>query len=201
LGWQADRTTLLAVGSKRVDGLAEALHVVNHSGLPLQLAVVSGGDADLYHQFQEMEWHTITHLYNYINNMHELMSAADIILCKPGGLIVTEALACGRPMLLIGTLLGQEKGNAEYVVEGGAGELAQDPVAVLESLCHWMEHGGALLAQRSEAAARLGAPRAAYDIAQLAWQAAQHGPQHKRSRPMFSRQRLLGLFDSNKVKY
>lgn len=201
LGWQAERKTILAVGSKRVDGLAEALHVINHSGFPLQLAVVAGGDEDLYHQLQEMEWHAVTHLYNYVNNMHELMNAADIILCKPGGLIVTEALACGRPMLLIGTLPGQEKGNAEYVVEGGAGEMGPDPIGVLETLCHWLEHGGALLEQRSAAAARLGTPRAAYDVAQIAWEAAQRGLQRKHTRPLIRRERLLGLFDSNKVKY
>jgi 1,2-diacylglycerol 3-beta-galactosyltransferase len=97
-------------------------------------------------------------------------------MCKAGGLIVTEALACGLPLLLIDVLPGQEAGNADYVVQGGAGELAQDPVAALEILYHWFEKDAALLAERAEHARRLGRPRAAHEVAAHAWAAAERGP-------------------------
>lgn len=32
---------------------------------------------------------------------------------------MTETLVCGKLLLLIGTIPGQEIGNAEYVVNGG----------------------------------------------------------------------------------
>lgn len=50
LGWPSDLTTVLAVGSKRVKHLPGILRALNHSGLPLQLTVVAGGDDALYHQ-------------------------------------------------------------------------------------------------------------------------------------------------------
>lgn len=49
LGWRADLTTLLAVGSKRVDRLDDVLNAVNHSGLPLQIAAVAEGTASSSH--------------------------------------------------------------------------------------------------------------------------------------------------------
>ncbi len=177
LGWAPELTTVLAVGSKRVKNLSGVLQALNHSALPLQLAAVAGGDDVLYHQLQKVEWHVPAHIYNYVENMPALMHAADCIVCKAGGLIVTESLACGLPVLLTDVIAGQETSNAEYVVAGGAGELVYDPLQGLETVYHWLADGGAMLAQRSQNATRLGNPRAAYKVAELAWEAALRGPQ------------------------
>ena len=91
---------------------------------------------------------------------------------KAGGLTVTETLACGLPIILINVIPGQETGNADYVVNGNAGDLARDPMEVLEVMCHWLEKEGELYNVRSLNARSLGRPRAAYDIAELVWAAA-----------------------------
>jgi 1,2-diacylglycerol 3-beta-galactosyltransferase len=144
--------------------------------LPIQLAVVAGGDDELYERLHEIEWHVATHLYNFVENMPTLMGAADAIVCKAGGLIVTESLASGLPMLLIDVLPGQETGNARYVIEGGAGELVDDPLDALETVYHWLEKDGALLAERANRARELGRPEASHSIAELVWVAGQRGP-------------------------
>jgi 1,2-diacylglycerol 3-beta-galactosyltransferase len=201
LGWPArpDLTTVLAVGSKRVGHLAEVVHALNHSGLPLQLALVAGGDDELYRQFQSTEWHVPTHVYNFVDDMPTLMHAADCIVCKAGGLMVTESLACGLPILLTDVIEGQETSNARYVVEGGAGELAQSPIEGLESMCHWLANGGALLAQQAENARRLGRPRAAYDVAELAWAAAANGPHSQPERHGLELPKLTELLKRHDV--
>jgi UDP-N-acetylglucosamine:LPS N-acetylglucosamine transferase len=176
LGWQPELTTVLVAGSKRTEHLYDALHVLNHSGLPIQLAVVAGGDDEQYRRLQQIEWHRVAHVYNFVDNMPTLLRAADCVLGKAGGLIVSEALACGRPLLLADVIEGQETGNAGYVVAGGAGELADNPVEALEILCHWLDRDGRLLGERTENARRLGRPRAAYDIAESVWALAQIGP-------------------------
>ena len=171
LGWDPDLTTLLVVGSRRVRDMGGFLRMLNHAGLPLQLAIVAGGDDALYAELQEIEWHGPTHTYNFVENMPALMRASDLILCKAGGLIVTEALACGLPLLLIDVLPGQEEGNAEYVVEHGAGELAEKPMDALAILYHWLEDDGQLLAERAGNARQIGRPQAAYEIAERVWHA------------------------------
>ena len=37
---------------------------------------------------EQVEWHRVAHLYNYVDDMPMLMHGADCILCKAGGLIV-----------------------------------------------------------------------------------------------------------------
>jgi 1,2-diacylglycerol 3-beta-galactosyltransferase len=171
LGWRPDLFTILAVGSKRIEHLYDALRVLNHSGLPLQLVVVAGGDDELYQRFQETEWHVETHCYNFVAEMGTFMRAADCILSKAGGLIVSEALACGLPMILVDVIPGQETGNANHVVSGNAGVLARDPIEVLETMCHWLEADWRLYRQQAQNARRIGYPRAAYDVAELVWAA------------------------------
>jgi 1,2-diacylglycerol 3-beta-galactosyltransferase len=138
----------------------------------VQLVVVAGGDDELYRRFQETEWHVETHCYNFVKDMGTFMRAADCILSKAGGLIVSEALACGLPLILVDVIPGQETGNAEWVVSGNAGALARDPIEVLDTMCHWLEKDRRLYQQQAENARRLGHPRAAYDVADLAWVAA-----------------------------
>lgn len=181
LEWDPDLFTVLAMGSKRVENLYESLHALNHSGLPLQLVIVTGGDDALYQRFQQTEWHQTIHLYNFVTNMAELMRASDCVIGKAGGLTVTEALACGLPIILINVIPGQETGNANYVVNENAGDLAQNPMEVLEIMCHWLKKEGELYKTRSQNARNLGQPRAAYDIAELIWSAAnniQQDPPH-----------------------
>jgi UDP-N-acetylglucosamine:LPS N-acetylglucosamine transferase len=172
LGWHPDLFTVLAIGSKRVEHLYDALRILNHSGLPLQLVVIAGGDDELYQRFQETEWHVETHIYNYVTEMGTFMRAADCVLSKAGGLTVSEALACGLPMILIDVIPGQETGNANHVVSGNAGVLARDPIDVLETVCHWLEKDRQSYQHQAQNARRLGHPRAAYDVADLAWEAA-----------------------------
>jgi len=172
LRWRQDLFTVLAVGSKRVMHLYDSLRVLDHSGFPLQLVVVAGGDEELFQRFQRTEWHVETHVYNFVAEMGPFFGAADCVLTKAGGLIVSEALAAGLPLILIDVIPGQETGNAEYVVSGDAGERVQDPVEVLEAMCHWLAKGRLHYIQQAQNARRLGRPRAAFDVAELIWAAA-----------------------------
>lgn len=169
LGWQEDLFTVLAIGSKRVEHLYDALWVLNHSGFPLQLVIAAGGDQDFYQRCQETEWHVATHVYDFVTEMGTFMRAADCVLGKAGGLTVSEALACGLPLILVDVIPGQETGNADHVVSGNAGVLASNPTEVLEAVCHWLEKDRLRYQQQVQNARQLGRPRAAFDAAELIW--------------------------------
>ncbi len=169
LGIEPDRMTVLVVGSPRVRNLLDAVGVLNHSNFPLQAIVVAGGDDAMYSELQHTDWHIPVVVYNLVDNMPTLMHAADFIVCKAGGLIVTEALACGLPLMLIDVIEGQETGNAEFVVENGAGDIARMPLDMLETLYHWLSNDTQLLQTRAQNARKVGRPQAADEIAELAW--------------------------------
>jgi 1,2-diacylglycerol 3-beta-galactosyltransferase len=201
LGWDPELPTFLAVGSRRVEHLVDYLEVFNHFGCPLQLAAVAGKDAELYQKLQSVDWHIPVHLYEYSSNIPTLMHAADGLVCKAGGLIVTEALACGLPMMLVDVIPGQETGNADYVVQGGAADLTRTPIQVLETLAHWTMNDGLLLKERAKNARKLGQPQAAYQAADLIWKAADRGPVSKPAFNTLLRGRLIDLLAANQVHW
>lgn len=193
LNWRPDVVSVLAVGSRRVRNLREVLHALNHAHFPVQLAVVAGGDDALYGDLQRVEWHVPTYLFNFVQDMPMLMHAADCVVTKAGGLIISEALACGLPLLLIDVNPGQEVGNAEYVAAGAAGDLAQGPLHALEIMYHWLDGGGTLMFQRARNARSLGRARAAYAIADLAYAEAERASPAKPRRKLLQPPRLAKL--------
>jgi 1,2-diacylglycerol 3-beta-galactosyltransferase len=178
LGWTPDIPTVLAVGSKRVERLIDTLNIINHFGGPLQLAVVAGKDEHLLQELRHFDWHIPAHIYDFVDNIPTMMHAADLIICKAGGLIVTESLACGLPMILIEIIPGQETGNAEYVTALGAADLADTPVEILENLSHLLQNNHSLLKKRAENAARIGQPRSAYKVVDIVYNAVKDTPPH-----------------------
>jgi 1,2-diacylglycerol 3-beta-galactosyltransferase len=199
LGWNPDPITVLAVGSRRVDRLIDTLNILNHFGQPLQLAIVAGKDEKLFRELQEIDWHMPVKIYDYVNNIPTLMKASDFIVCKAGGLIVTEALACGRPLLLIDAIPGQETGNADYVVQNGAGDLARSTMEVLETVSHWLMDGGRIFNERADNALRLGRPNAAYEVANALWLAAQRSLANAPGARGTGRLRLVDLLTRNQI--
>jgi 1,2-diacylglycerol 3-beta-galactosyltransferase len=191
LGLDPGLSTFLVAGSKRLEGAPEILTGLNHSGLPIQLILVAGGDDQLHECFLKEEWHLPVKIFNYVDIMPSLMHASDAIICKAGGLTVSESLACGLPMLLINVLPGQETGNAEYVVEHQAGVMVKYPLSLLETSAHWLQNGGSLLKEIENNARKIGHPRSAYQAAEAIWQTANCESSSRTVTHLFERAKLI----------
>ncbi len=59
--------------------------------------------------------------FGFVDNMEEMMAAADVMVTKPGGLSVTEALANNLPMVFFSAIPGQEAGNIHVLAINGIG--------------------------------------------------------------------------------
>ena len=167
LGLDPEGFTILAVGSKRVTQLNRYLEALNTSGLPIQIIAVAGGDEALFGAIEQISWQVPAVRFNYVDNMADLMHAADCILTKAGGLIVSESLGCGLPMLITQCNPAHEKGNAEFVILQGAGDMVDTPADVTPILRRWLESDRALFTTRAAYAQRIGRPRAAFAVAEI----------------------------------
>lgn len=58
-----------------------------------------------------------TRIIYFTDEVHKYMCIADLIITKPGGLTITEALACDLPMALFHAIPGQEEENADFLVD------------------------------------------------------------------------------------
>ena len=56
----------------------------------------------------------------YVENMAQILAEHDLIITKAGGVICTEAIATGTPLILFGKNYGQEKANSDYLTSHGA---------------------------------------------------------------------------------
>lgn len=59
-------------------------------------------------------------VFNYVENIAELMNAADLAIAKSGGLTVTECLCSRLPLIIVGRSFGQEDANTTTVTRAGA---------------------------------------------------------------------------------
>lgn len=63
---------------------------------------------------------------DWTDRMDIYLRAADVVVGKPGGITVAEALACGRPLLATRSLGGQEGFNVDFLTRYGVGGLVAD---------------------------------------------------------------------------
>jgi len=74
------------------------------------------------------------HVMGHVNDVERYLAAANIVVTKPGGLTISEVLAVGVPMILTGSIPGQEEGNARVLCHLGAALEARHPAEVTDSV-------------------------------------------------------------------
>lgn len=176
LGWDSERPTiLLAGGGEGLGGLEAIALAIDAACLPCDLAVVAGRNRALAARLRATPWSGTVHVYDFVDNFAELLRAAAALITKAGPGTISEACACGCPLILCDAIPGQETGNVAYVVDQNAGVWAPSPVAVTTALEAWLlgRDASASLRRASIAAARIAKPHAAREIAGIALTLAQ----------------------------
>jgi len=133
---------------------------------PGQLVVVAGRNAELATALADLRSgrHMRLRVEQYVDYVDDLLAACDLAITKAGGLIVREALARGRPLLVVDPIPGQEEWNAADVVGMGAGQQLRMPEAVPLAVRQLLGDGQRL-ASMAARAKHAGRPQAAHDIA------------------------------------
>jgi processive 1,2-diacylglycerol beta-glucosyltransferase len=94
------------------------------------------------------------------------MAGADLLVTKPGGLIVSEGLAKGLPMALIGPSAGQERANTELLLAEAVAVEVTRPGSLCRQIRRVIDPPHRLVAM-AERARTLGHPNSAMDCANL----------------------------------
>jgi 1,2-diacylglycerol 3-beta-galactosyltransferase len=139
----------------------------------VDVAVICGRNQRLRRRLTRLAERTQGRLtvQGFVDNMADWLRCADIVVGKAGPGTIAEATCCAAPLVLTSSLPGQEEGNAEFVVETGAGSYAPRPDGLTAEIARLRADPAALTAMRA-ASARVGRPRAAADIADLLAEAA-----------------------------
>lgn len=129
--------------------------------------VVAGRNEQLLDSLTELDSTPETELrkLGLVNYVDDLVVASDLVITKAGGLIVSEVLARGKPMIIVDPFPGQEEWNADLIVAAGAGVQLRLPEMVAHCVKFLLNHSERL-SQMQASALELGEPRAALNIAE-----------------------------------
>lgn len=117
-------TILLMGGSMGVSSIKKALKNLLNIEDKLKIIVVCGNNDTLKNSLDDKYSEYIPdksiQILGFTDKIPELMELSDVIVTKPGGLTVTEALTKNIPMIIPYFIPGQEEENAEVLVNAGA---------------------------------------------------------------------------------
>ena len=168
-GLAGDRPIVLQLsggfGVGPVEQLYRALLEVE---IPLQVVVVTGRNQELRAQLEPIRsTRHRTKVIGFTDVMHELMSVADIVVSKPGGLTTSEALASGTAIAIVNPIPGQESRNSDFLLENQVA-IKINNIATLGLKLTRLLGNPALLKTYQDNARKLGRPEAAFTIARRA---------------------------------
>ncbi len=144
LGLLPNLPTCLIMGGAYgvLNDLKELCKTLANTSIPSQSIVVCGRDEDLYKSLDDVmsnPRNTILR-FGFVDNVDELMSAADIIITKAGGLTVSEALTKRLPIIIYQPIPGQEQENTAFLERTGAGRTAHTRAELESILFSLLEH-------------------------------------------------------------
>lgn len=167
LGIDLSKPAILVMGGGQGLGpIKTIVKSLNALAMDLQLIVVAGTNKKLYKKLDKFHFNKKRFLFKYIHNIDELMEVSSIMVTKPGGLSISEALAKGLVPVIVRPIPGQEENNTKYLTKHNAAfriKNAKDiSVVVGELLSNRRKYDTMRLNAKS-----IARPKAALEIAQL----------------------------------
>ncbi len=127
-GLDDDRKTVFIMsGGFGVGPVEKMLQVMKKCEKDIQVIAVCGHNKKLYAQLEAVSalLHYPVKLFAFTDKVAELMAVSDVMITKAGGISVTEAMDSGLPMILYGSIPGQETWNERYLSSNGAAVIAK----------------------------------------------------------------------------
>ncbi|MBN1872009.1 MAG: glycosyltransferase [Candidatus Omnitrophica bacterium] len=123
-------------------GIGPNEHLINELGrseMDFQIIVVTGINRKFLKKIKKISktYSKKIIALGFADNIHELMDISTVIMTKPGGLTIAEALAKSLPIIITNPLPGQEDLNTIALTSKGAAvraESEKDAVKILEEL-------------------------------------------------------------------
>jgi processive 1,2-diacylglycerol beta-glucosyltransferase len=135
-------TVLVVTGSF---GLGPVEQIVRaFLGQDIQLLVVCGANNSLYQRLK-LKGYPDVKAFGFINNLQELMAASDMIITKPGGLTLSEALVMDLVPVFVSPIPGQERANIRVLMQHGIGHFPKDISEIKDIVCGYKDNPERLL--------------------------------------------------------
>jgi processive 1,2-diacylglycerol beta-glucosyltransferase len=155
----------------------------------IELTVTVGKDPELKAEMmaRAAEAGDRVKILGWTNQMPELMRSHHLVISKSGGATVQETIAARCPMIVNQIIPGQEEGNAELINLLAIGGVAGDAREVARLVEKAFAHDSKLWREWRANLAKVSRPDAAFRIAELVLEAADHPDFAPNGRKLFHR--------------
>jgi processive 1,2-diacylglycerol beta-glucosyltransferase len=133
-------TILLMSGSMGYGKIDKTIERLDELPLDFQTIVVCGHNKRQYRKIKRLKTSKRFDVYGYVDNVDQMMDAADCIITKPGGITSSEALAKELPMIMVNPIPGQEERNAEFMLNNGLALQATKTFPLEEAIFTLFKH-------------------------------------------------------------
>lgn len=125
---EGKKTILILSGGFGVGPIEAMLKSLVMSKSDFQVITVCGHNKKLFDDIDTLKnrLNYSLKLFAFTDRVAELMSVSDILITKAGGISVTEAINMRLPMILIGSIPGQESWNEQFLLNSEAGVKVKD---------------------------------------------------------------------------
>ncbi len=167
LGLENKPTVLVMGGSLGLGNIEQVFRSLLYIKQEIQIVVVTGSNNKLRQKLEAISAKCCNiRILGYTEIISELMSASSLIITKPGGVTISEALVKRLPICIMDPIPGQEERNAKFLRNSGAAFSLTDR----DDLEYLLEHTllkPNILKRMSEAAGRLAKPNACEEISDI----------------------------------
>lgn len=136
------------------------------NGFKGTIIIVAGRNTELLDALSDFRSneHISIKRYEFTKKVDDIIVASDLVVSKAGGLIISETLARGRPLLLLNGIRGQEEWNADYISSLGVALQVHVTEIIPYAILDLIQNRERLEAMTAMAK-QVGKPNAALDIA------------------------------------
>ena len=145
------KTILFFAGGKFGLGKSRTLEIFNtlvNDFNNIQVIAISGKNKKMYEDFNQIvkaaNKTDFMRVFEFVNNVPELMAISDIVITKPGGLTTTESLVSGLPMIIINPIPGQEEENAQFLEHSNIGIWLKKQMNITETISNFISNDAKL---------------------------------------------------------
>lgn len=168
LGLEDKFTVMVMGGGMGFGNIDNTMESLLDCDIDIQIIAVTGTNQKLKVQLEQSanKSNKKVLILSYTDRINELMDISDLLITKPGGMTISEALVKGLPIFIISPIPGQEEGNANFLIRSGVANKI-DNTNQLISVLSQVANDPVTLNTMRENSRYLGKPHSAADIATL----------------------------------
>ena len=115
--------TIMPCGQGKIDPIRLTKKILQEEDIVV--IALGGKNQNLLQEYKKIKNKKIK-IISWTDEIHVYLQLADLVITKPGGLVISECVALNKSMLLINPIPGQEEKNVNYITSTGLGKVLDD---------------------------------------------------------------------------